>query len=106
MREIQFLLILFLLLGLPLFQIDQAIDIDWVVCEDSIVIKTEWSDTCEKEFRFTSFWFDLRPLSPFYNPLKSFFQLKNPLSILLSYFKGISPFWRPPPVRLIRLFVL
>ena len=44
MKGIQFLLILFLLPGLPLFQIDQAVDIEWLVCENSLVIKSEMND--------------------------------------------------------------
>jgi len=47
MKWIQFLLILFLLPGLPLFQIDQAIDIEWLVCENSLVIKRSEEHTSE-----------------------------------------------------------
>jgi hypothetical protein len=97
MKGIQFLLILFLLPGLPLFQMDQGVDIEWLVCENSLVIKSEWGGPCEEEFKFTSVWFDLKPPSSFFNQVKSFFQLKNPLSALISYFQGPSPFWRPPP---------
>jgi hypothetical protein len=106
MKWIQFLLILFLLLSFPLFQLDQVIDIEWLVCENSVIIKTEWSDSCEKEFRFTSLWFDSKPLSSFFNQIKLLFQLKNALSMLLSNFQGTSRFWRPPPADLIHLFIL
>ena len=94
MKWIQFLLILFLLPGLPLFQIDQAIDIEWLVCENSPVIKSEMNDLSIDQ----NLWFDLKPSSYFFNQAKFFFQLKNPLSVLLSYLQGTSPFWRPPPV--------
>ncbi len=97
MKGIQFLIILFLLPGLPLFQMDQAVDIDWLACENSLVIKSEWTDPCEKEFKFTGLWFDLKPPLSFLNQVKFSFQLKNSLSILLSFFHGTSPFWRPPP---------
>ena len=93
MKGIQFLLILFLLPGLPLFQIDQAVDIDWLICENSLVIKSEMKDPNVDH----NLWFDSKPSSSFLNQVKIFFQLKNPLSVLLSYFQGTSPFWRPPP---------
>jgi len=93
MKGIRFLLILFLLPGLPLFQIDQAVDSAWLVCENSLVMKSEASDPAFNQ----SLWFYLKPSSSFFNQGKIFFQLKNPLSILLSYSQGTSPFWRPPP---------
>ncbi len=93
MKWIQFVLILFLLPGLPLFQMDQAIDIGWLVCENSLVTKSEMNDPSIEQ----NLWFDLEPPSYFFNQVKFFFQLKNPLSVLLSYFQGTSPFWRPPP---------
>ena len=93
MKGIQFLLILFLLPGLPLFQIDQAIDIDWLVCENSLVIKSEMNDPNIDH----NLWIDSKPSSSFLNQVKIFFQVKNPLSVLLSYFQGTPPFWRPPP---------
>jgi hypothetical protein len=93
MKGIQFLLILFLLPGLPLFQIDQAVDIEWLVCENSLVIKSEMNDPNVDH----NLWFDSKPSSSFLNQVKIFFQLKNPLSVLLSYFQGTSPFSRPPP---------
>jgi hypothetical protein len=92
MKGIQFLLILFLLPGLPLFQIDQAVDIEWLVCENSLVIKSEMNGPIDQNLCFNS-----KPPSSFLNQVKIFFQLKNPLSVLLSYFQGTSPFCRPPP---------
>ncbi len=94
MRGVEFLLILFLLPGLPLFQIDQAVDIEWLVCENSLVIKSEMSDPDINQ----DLWFALKPPSSFFNQVKYFFHLNNSLSILVSYFEGTSPFWRPPPV--------
>jgi len=93
MRWIQFLLTLFLLLSLPLSQMDQAIDINWLVCENSLIIKSEMNDPSIDQ----NLWSDSKPPSSFLNQVKSFFQLKNPLSALPSYFQGTSPFWRPPP---------
>jgi hypothetical protein len=94
MKWIQFLLILFLLPGLSLFQMDQAIDIDRSVSENSLVIKSEMNDPSIDQ----NVWFDLKPPPYFFNQVKFFFQLKSPLSILLSRFRGASPFWRPPPI--------
>jgi hypothetical protein len=93
MKGIQFLLILFLLPGLPLFQIDQAVDIEWLVCENSLVIKSEMNGPSIDQ----NLCFNSKPPSSFLNQVKIFFQSKNPLSVLLSYFQGTSPFWRPPP---------
>ena len=93
MKWIQYLLILFLLPGLPLFQVDQAIDIEWLVCENSFITKSEMNEPSIDQ----NLWFDLKPSSSFFNQVKFFFKLKNPLSVLLSYFQGTSPFWRPPP---------
>ena len=94
MKWIQFLLVLFLSPNLPLFQTDQAIGTDWLICEDAFATKTE------KDYPSIdpSLWFDLKLSSHFYNRVKSFLQLKSRPFILLSYFHGASPFWRPPPV--------
>jgi hypothetical protein len=93
MKGIQFLLILFLLPGLPLFQMDQAVDIEWLVCESSLITKSEMNDPSIDQ----NLWFDLKPSSSFFNQVKFLFQLKNSLSVLLSFFQGILPFQRPPP---------
>lgn len=93
MKGIQSLLILFLLPGLPLFQIDQAVEITCLACENSLFVKLE----IEGPLADQDLWFTLEPPTSIFNQLKSFFQLKNPLSVLVSYFQGPSPFWRPPP---------
>src|SRR5512139_655781 len=93
MKLVQFLLVLFLLPGLPLFQIDQAIDIEWLVCENSLVIKSEMNGPSVDQ----NLCFNPKPASAFLNQSRAFFQLKNPLSVLLSYFEGASLFSRPPP---------
>jgi hypothetical protein len=93
MKWIQFLLILFLLLGFPLFQMDQVIDINWLICENSLAIKSEYSDSCIDR----NLWFDSRPILSLFNQIRFIFQLKNPFSVLFSSFRGASPFWRPPP---------
>ncbi len=93
MKLVQLLLILFLLPGLPLFQIDKAIDIEWLVCENSLVIKSEMNGPSVNHNMCSN----PKPPSIFLNQLKIFLQLKNPLSVLLSYFEGASLFSRPPP---------
>jgi len=94
MTGIQFLLILFLVPGFPLIQMDQAVDNAWLVCEDSVFVKLE----IEGALADQNLWFNLEPPSCTFSQVKSFFQLKNPLSVLFSYLQGPSPFWRPPPV--------
>jgi len=93
MKGIQFLLILFLVLGLPLFQIDQAVDIAWLVCEDSLVVRLEMKGPLADQ----NLSLNLEPPSCIFNQIKSFLHLKNAISVLVSYSKGTSPFWRPPP---------
>ena len=96
MTGIQFLLILFLVPGLPLFQMDQALDNTWSVCEYSLFVKLE----IEGPVADQDFSLNLDPPARTFNQVKSFLQLKNPLSVLLSYLQGPSPFWRPPPTGL------
>jgi hypothetical protein len=93
MNWVQFLIIPFLLLGFPLFQMDQVIDINWLICENSIIIKSEMNGPSIDQ----NLCFDSKPLSSFFNQVKFLFQSKNSLPILLSYFQGTSPFCRPPP---------
>jgi hypothetical protein len=93
MKWIQFFLTLFLLLGLPLFQMDQVVDIEWLVCGSSLIIKSEMNDSSIDQ----NLWFDSKHPSPFLNRVNIFFNLKNTSSILLSYFEGTSPLCRPPP---------
>jgi hypothetical protein len=95
MKWFQSLFILFLLSALPLFQMDQAVDIDWLVCGSSLVIKSEEVNDPSID---QNVWFDLRPTLISFNHVNFFFQLRNPLSVLLSYFQGTSPFYRPPPI--------
>jgi len=94
MTGIPFLLILFLVPGLPLFQMDQAVDIAWLVWENSVVVKLEIGGPLVDQ----NLSLNMEPPSCIFNRGKSFFQLKNPLSVLPSYFQAPSPFWRPPPV--------
>ena len=101
MKWIQFLLILFLLLGFPLLQMDQAVDIDWVVFENFLITKSEMNDPSIDQ----NLWFDLKPSSSFFNQVKFLFQLKNSLSVLLSFFQGILPFQRPPPYSILSSFL-
>ena len=101
MKWIQFLLILFLLLGFPLLQMDQAVDIEWLVCESSLITKSEMNDPSIDQ----NLWFALKPSSSFFNQVKFLFQLKNSLSVLLSFFQGILPFQRPPPCSILSSFL-
>jgi hypothetical protein len=81
---------------------DQALDIDWLVCEDTLITKFKVNQPAVD----LKLWFDFKFPSSFFNQVKFPFQFKNPLSILLSYFQGPSPFWRPPPAPLPRLSLI
>jgi hypothetical protein len=93
MKWIQSLLILILLLGFPLFQLDQIVDIEWLVCENSLAIKSEQGYPCTSK----CLWHDFEPIPSLFNRIDFVFQLKNPLSVLYSTFQRTTPFWRPPP---------
>jgi len=93
MKWIQSLLILFLLLSFPLFQLDQIVDIEWLVCENSLAIKSEGNNFCPNKY----LWHDFEPIPSLFNRIGFVFQLKNPLSVLYSSFQRTAPFWRPPP---------
>jgi hypothetical protein len=92
-QSLSILFILFLLPSLPLFQMDQVIDINWLICENSLLTKSEMKDASIDQ----NLWFDLKPSSYFFNRVSFFFQWKNPLSVLISFFQGASSFCRPPP---------
>ena len=93
MSWIQFLLTLFILLSLPLSQMDQTIDINWLVCENSLIIKSEMNGPSIDQ----NLWLDSKPPSSFLNQIESFSQMKNLLSALPCHFQDSPPFWRPPP---------
>lgn len=89
-----------LLLGFPLLQVDQVIDTDWLVCEDSLAVKLEGpSFSVDKNFVFYP-----EPLLPLFDPISFISQLRNSLSILYASFKGIVPFWKPPPIATVSSF--
>ena len=95
MKWIQILLILFLPPNLPLFQMDQDIGIDGLICEDAFLTKLDKDDSSID----SDLWFDLRISSYSFKRVKSFFQLRGRFSSLLSRFQEVPPFWRPPPAR-------
>jgi len=73
---------------------DHAIDIDWLIYEDSFITNSEKNNS----FIDQNLWLNIKPPYSLFDQVKFFLQLKNPLSVLVSYFQGISPFWRAPPV--------
>jgi len=93
MKWIRILLILFLSPNLPLFQTSQAAGVNWLICQDAVVTKSE-KDASSTD---PDLWLDLKLSSHFFNRVKSFYELKSPSSILLPQFQGASPFSRPPP---------
>ncbi len=93
MKWILFALILSLSLNLPLFQTNQAAGVNWLICEDAVVTKSEKDDSSIDP----DSWLNLKLSSNFFNRVKSFFKPKSHSSILLSHFQGASLFSRPPP---------
>jgi hypothetical protein len=96
MKWIQSLLILLIFLYFPLFQLDQVVDIKWLVSEDSLAIKSEDGGP----FTSKCLWHGFKPIPSLFNRISFVFQLKNPLSVLYSSFQRTTPFWRPPPTAL------
>ena len=88
----QFQLILLFVIGLPLLQLDQLIDYEWLVCENSVVTSFQHGNPLSDE----QFAPDSKIVSSFF-PNSFLSQLKNPLSVLSHSFQRASPFWRPPP---------
>ncbi len=93
MKWIPFVLILSLCPNLPLFQMSQAVGVNWLICEDAAFTKSEKDDSSIDP----DLWFDLKLSTYSSNRVKSFFQLKSYLPTWLSHFQGTSPFWKPPP---------
>ncbi len=87
-------MVLSLLLGFPLLQMDQVIDTEWLVCDNFLTIKFEDSDfSADKDSYFYP-----EVLLPLFDQISLVSQLKNPLSVFYaSSTKGIVPFWKPPP---------
>jgi len=93
MRWIQSLLVLFLLPGLPLFQMDQAIDIEWLICENSSITKSEINGP----FVDQSLCFGSKPELPLFDQIRFNFQSGDFFSGMFIFFKGTSNFNRSPP---------
>ncbi|OGP88623.1 MAG: hypothetical protein A2157_04670 [Deltaproteobacteria bacterium RBG_16_47_11] len=93
MKWIQFPLILFLLIGFPLFQCDQTIALEWLICDNSLDIKSDNNSPLDEPLGPHS----KKVVPTFFVPIQFIAQLKNPLSVLHGFFQGTSPFWRPPP---------
>jgi len=93
MKWIKIPLLLIVLLGFPLFQLDQAFDGDWLVWEDPLVLKSGHNILAP-----TCIWGDpVKTVSAFASPMRLISQLRNPLSVLHDSFRRTSPFWKPPP---------
>ncbi len=92
MKWIQFLLILFLLPGLPLFQMDQAVDIEWLVCENSLVIKSEINGP----FIDHHLCFNSKPPSSFFNQVKISLPTEEPFICFTFLFSGDLSFLETP----------
>jgi hypothetical protein len=97
MKWFQLPLILFLLLGSSPFQYDQFFDSSRLVFENPVVTKIGYDDPVEDEFKFMGGGLDSTPMLSLLNQIGFIFQLKNPLSVFISFFQGTSPFWRAPP---------
>jgi hypothetical protein len=93
MNWIRFLLIFFLVSGFSLFQMDQVIDLDWLVCDNSL--SEEINDQGLGEDKDSQF--DEKPISNLREQFNTICQLKNPLSVLFPFFWGTAPFLRSPP---------
>ncbi len=91
MKWIQFLMIL--LLGFPLFQMDEIFDVDWLICENALSIKSEEGAPHANK----CLWYALDPIPSLYDRVSFFLQLKDPLCGLYSSFQRATSFCRPPP---------
>jgi hypothetical protein len=93
MNWIQFPILPFLLVVVPVFQYDQTIDWAWLICDNSLIIKSDGDLSLDRA---------LGPCSEKTDPtfrasIRFISLLKHPLSVSHGFFQGTSPFWRPPP---------
>ncbi|HSB05417.1 MAG TPA: hypothetical protein VLK23_09490 [Thermodesulfobacteriota bacterium] len=93
MKWIQFPFFLFLVAGVSLFQCDQTIDWEWLICDNSLIIKSDGDLSLDGALEPDS----KKTVLSFSPNIQFISQLKNPLSVLHRFFQGTSPFWRPPP---------
>jgi hypothetical protein len=93
MNWIQFPLILLAFFGFPLLCRTQIPGSYWAIAENDIAARPA-SDirTTDRDGLL-----DLRRSGNLLNQDSRVLQLKNPLSVLFSFVKGSSIFWRPPP---------
>jgi hypothetical protein len=93
MKWILFPFFLFLFVGFPLFQSDQPIEWECLVCDNSLIKSASDSSLDE------TLGPDSKKTVPSLLSLIRFIsQVRNPLSVLNSFSQGASPFWRPPPI--------
>ncbi len=92
MSWIQFSLILLLVPGFPFLQMDQIVNLDWIVCEDATVQEPRNIDCGSAEGLVNN-----SKLPSIFPQFHFILKLKNPISVLFPSFWGTLPFWRPPP---------
>lgn len=97
MNWLRFLLIVFLFLCVVSFQMNQNNDYIGMFCENPFLTTLDWANSYNKDFKFKNWYFDIKPIPCFLNPIYSFFQGNNLLTLFPIFFKGTSPFWRSPP---------
>ena len=93
MNWIRFLLIFLLAFGFGLSQMDQVVDLDWLVSDNSLREEIDNQDLREDE----GSQFDKKPISSLRVRFNRICQLKNPLSALFPFFWATVLLRRPPP---------
>jgi len=89
---------LFLFLFFALFESGQFFDSNSFVFENFLVTQTEYGDPFEEELKGMSLWFESEPILPSSAQIRFNLQFENNSFLIFSFFRGTSPFWRPPPV--------
>jgi hypothetical protein len=94
MMWILFPFFLFIFVAFPLFQGDQPIEWECLVCDNSFIIKSGSDSPLNETLGLDS----KKTVSRLFSLIRFISQVKNPLSVLNIFPQGTSPFWRPPPI--------
>jgi len=97
MKWFQFPVTLSLFLFLALFQAGQFFDSNSFVLANFLVTQSDYGDPSEEELKWMSLGFESEPMLPSSAQIKFNLQFENNSFLIFSFFRGASPFWRPPP---------
>ena len=105
MKWFEFPLIFFFLFGFPLFQCGQLTDFNGWACGNFFILKSVYEDPLEDEFKVINQGVDSKPTHPSFDQIRFNFRLKNASPLFVPFVHRTSPFYRPPPVLTLSVFL-